>query len=105
MLPMKNIIGRFEEILAELDALAGECPEAIADDLEDLNAELEDALLLLGEIRPDAEDWRDDAQGMLEDIRALADDYRAFAGQMPAIGELAHRLELAADMATENLDA
>lgn len=96
---IKAFMDRFEGILEELDALAETCPDAAAEDLDDLNAELEDALLLLGELK-DAE--ADEQTGALEDIRALAEDYRALAADVPALADCADRLALAADLALNN---
>ena len=101
MFPIHSFLERFGEVLASLDALADDCPEADAEDLEDLNAELEDALLLLGELKRD--DGPEEFEGVLEDIRALAGDYRAMADRVPALSALADQLEMAAGMALGNL--
>ena len=79
---VKAFMERFGGILAELDALAEACAPSVAEDLEDLNAELEDALLLLGELK---EGEADELTGTLEDLRALAEDYRALANGMPEL--------------------
>ena len=95
----KAFMERFGGILEELDALAETCPGEAAEDLEDLNAELEDALLLLDELKDsDAEELT----GALEDIRALAEDYRALAERAPDLSDCAGRLAMAADMALSN---
>ncbi|MBR1820421.1 MAG: hypothetical protein IJ769_02230 [Clostridia bacterium] len=100
MYPIKSFLERFGGILAELDALTEDCAPEAAEDLDDLNAELEDALLLLGELKK--EDGEELA-GALEDIQALAEDYRALADQIPALAGLAGQLDMAADMALGNL--
>ena len=95
----KAFMERFDGILEELDALAESCPGEAAEDLEDLNAELEDALMLLGELKDgDIEELT----GALEDIRALADDYRALAADAPDLADCAGRLAMAAEMALSN---
>ena len=70
-----------------------------------MNAELEDALLLLSELRQDGEDWSEELAGSLEDLRALAGDYRAMAEDVPGLGELAERLERTATTALGALEA
>lgn len=93
---IKTIVERFEAVLAELDALAGACgsPEA----LEDLNAEFEDALMMLSDIDPREEGWREELSDALECLRTLAGDYRMLAGDIPGVGALAERIETAADV-------
>ena len=90
---IKTIVERFEAVLAELDALAGACgsPEA----LEDLNAEFEDALMMLSEIDPRGEDWREELSEALDGMKALAGDYRTMAGDIPGVMALAERIEAA----------
>ena len=63
----RDAITRLEAILNALDALGAEA-------LDDLNAEFEDALMLLDELDPDAE--REEYAETLEAIRSLAGDYR-----------------------------
>lgn len=101
MFPIQSFIERFEGVLEQLDALAEDCAPDAAEDLEDLNAELEDALLLLNECKKgdDPEELAD----ALEDLRALAGDYRGLADGIPALASLADQLEMAAGMALGNL--
>lgn len=89
---IKDTIERLEAVLDALDALAGECgdPEA----LEDLNAEFEDALMLLSQINPREDGWREELSDALEDLRALAWDYRRTG--IPGVEALAGKLEAAA---------
>ena len=96
MFPIQSLIERVEEILAELDALAEALDGEDADDVEELNAELEDALLLLCELKPQDEDFDDDLADALEELRALAGDYRALSRRVPGVAGPARRLELAA---------
>lgn len=88
---INTIVERLEAVLAELDALSAECgaPEA----LEDLNAELEDALMLLSDIDPREDDWEEELSDGLEEIRALAGDYRKTG--IPGAKALADKLEQA----------
>lgn len=84
---------RLEAVLAALDALAEGCSGDAADDLEDLNAELEDALMLLDALADEEEEERREA---LADLCALAGDYRALTSAVPGLDALAIRLENAA---------
>lgn len=86
-----NIVERLEAVLAGLDALSAESgsPEA----LEDLNAELEDALMLLSDIDPREAGWEEELSDAMEEIRSLAGDYRKTA--IPGVKALADQLEQA----------
>ena len=91
---VKRIVERLEAVLAELDALSEACgsPEA----LEDLNAEFEDALMMLSDIDPREKGWEEELSDALEELRALAGDYRKLAPVIPSLNALAARLEQAA---------
>lgn len=102
MFPIQSFMERFEGILAELDALAA-ARSGDAEALEDLNAEFEDALLLLGELDLREGDWREELDDALEELRSLAGDYRALAGEDSKLAELANRLGMAVDMAAGSL--
>lgn len=102
MFPMRDFMERFGELLSELDALAADCDGEACEDLEDLTAELEDALLLLGEWKP--EDDAEELADALEELRALAEDYGALSDRVPGLSDLADRLRMAADMALGNLE-
>ncbi len=101
MFPIQTFLDRFGALLEQLDALTEDCADDAAEDLEDLNAELEDALMLLGECRSD--DDPEELSDALEDLKALAGDYRALSGDIPEIAALADQLEMAAEMALGNL--
>ena len=92
MFPIADLIERFEDILSELDALSGRAGGDAGETLEDLNAEFEDELLSLSEIRPGTVDAQDELCSALEDLHALAGDYRALSGEIPELGALAVRL-------------
>lgn len=89
---IESIVKRLEAVLAELDALSEESgsPEV----LEDLNAELEDALMMLSDINPRDAGWEEELSDALEEIRALAGDYRKVG--IPGAEALADKLEQAA---------
>lgn len=105
MFPIEDFARRYGELLSDLDAFSEEA-ELSADDaeaLDDLNAELEDAILLLSQIRADGDDWRDELSDALEEIEALAADYRALSARAPGLDALAGRLEMAVRLAADNL--
>ena len=105
MFPIRDFERRYRGLLDELDAYAGEAalsPDD-ADALEDMNAELDDALMLLGEIRGDEPDWRDHLADALEEIGVLAADYRGLAARAEGLDALAGRLEMAVRLASDNL--
>lgn len=89
---IENTVKCLEAVLADLDALSEEygSPEG----LEDLNAELEDALMMLSEIDSRDAGWEEELSDALEEIRALAGDYRKVG--IPAAKALGDRLEQAA---------
>ncbi len=104
MFPMLQFMDRFGGILAELDELAAKATGEAAEALEDQNAELEDALLLLRELKPDDADGAEEQADTLEDLKALAEDYRQLAGSVPGLSELADRLDMAATLALNSLE-
>ena len=101
MFPIRQFEARFREILEELDAL---CETLDSEDLEDMNAELEDALLLLSEIGAEEADRDEQLADALDELSALAGDYMSMADGVPGREEPARRLEMAVELARENLD-
>ena len=86
MFPMKTFDERFQAILDGLDALAAESGD---DTLEELNAEFEDALLLISEIDMKSGDWREEYRDALEELDALRRDY----ARLPGAEHLARQLD------------
>lgn len=72
MIAIKAFEARFRELLDQLDAIVEEVGD---EDLEDLNAEFEDALFMLHEIDPKSEDAAGEFDDALEEFEALRDDY------------------------------
>ena len=66
MFPVKEFEGRFRAILAALDLESDG-----SEDFEELNAEFEDALMILSEIRLDEADWREEFTDALDDFGDL----------------------------------
>ena len=96
MYPLNEFVGRFHELLDALDALA----EASGrEDLEELNAEFEDALFMLSQIDLKAGDWREELLDALEELEALRGDYARQPGAEP----LAERMGRLIGMARGNV--
>lgn len=86
---------RYLTLLEELDELAGSdaLTDEQADDLDDLNAEFEDAILLLDSLDPENTDFEEELEDALAEFDALAEDYRDYSEVVPEFGALADRLE------------
>ena len=102
MFPIRDFEARFREVLEALDAAC----EAVEDDdrretMEDLNAELDDALMLLTELRPGREDFSEELTDALEALEELAEDYDDLA--VDGAAEAAERLRRLTALARENL--
>ena len=95
MLAIREFERRFRDVLDALDAVA----EAADDeDLEEMNAEYEDALFMLHEIDPKAEDAAEEFADALEEFEALRDDY----ARRDDAAEIAGRLGMLIRMARGN---
>ena len=78
------------ELLAKLDAVSSELDECASDEeMQELAAELEDAIFLL-----ECADDDEEADGALEEIDALADRLRDLAGTDEALGRIGMKLNL-----------
>ena len=86
MFPIKTFDERFRALLEALDELAGETG---SEDLEDLNAELEDALFLISQIDFKGGDWREELRNALEELDALWEDYQ----DQPGAEDIARQME------------
>lgn len=86
---------RYLTLLEELDELAGSdaLTDEQTDDLDDLNAEFEDAILLLDSLDPENTDFEEELEDALAEFDALAEDYRDYSEVVPEFGALADRLE------------
>ena len=78
-----ELLPKLDEILSELDACAA------SEDLEELAAELEDAIFLL-----DCAEDEEESDGALEEIADLAEELKGLAGADEALGRLALKLKL-----------
>ena len=88
------MLEKFRELLEALDAASGG-----DEDLEDLNAEYEDALMMLEALDPKAEDYPQELADALEEFDALRLDYKKY----PQTQDIARRLGLLVVEAEEAL--
>lgn len=93
---LAGFIARFEDILSKLDEIA------MDEDMEELNAQLEDAIFLLDSTAEDDEDADEDIAAALSEILSLAGDYAALDTCDGELKQLALELEMAAEMAAKN---
>ena len=96
MFPMGQFEDRFREILDALDAI--DAKGGAAEDLEELNAEFEDALFMLTETDLTDDGWRDEALDAADEFDSLCADYRALAGEIPQVSEPAGRLGMLVEL-------
>lgn len=92
MLPIAEYEARFREILAALDDIAD------GEDMEELNAELEDALFMLSQIDPKADDAAEEFMDTLDEFDALRADY----ARIPIAREVAERMGMLIEFARKN---
>lgn len=92
---VKGFLERFDALLEALDELDG------GEELEELNAQFEDAIFLMECTDPDAE--RDEFCGALEEIEGLLAEYRALSERVPGLRQKVLELEMAVRMAGANL--
>ena len=95
MLSIHQFAKRFREILAALDDIAEQSGD---EDLEELNAEFEDALFMLSEIDPQSEDAPEELSDALDEFDALAGDY----ARREASADAARRLGMLVQMLRSN---
>ena len=98
MFPIKEFEKRFREILASLDEFRGEDEE-----IEEMNAEFEDALFVIECINVNDEEWQEEFTDALEEFSDLLDGYRDLADEIPELADVAERLDMAIKMAEANL--
>ena len=92
MLPIAEFEARFSKILAALDDIAD------GEDMEELNAEFEDALFMLSQIDPGAGDAPEEFMDALDEFDALRADY----ARIPSAREVAERMGMLIEFARKN---
>ena len=94
---LAGFLKRFQEILDAMDEFE------MDENLEELNAEFEDALFLMESIDEEDEDASEEIEGALDELHELAQQYRAAAEAQAELGQKATELEMAVLMARNNL--
>ena len=95
---LAGFISRFQAILEELDQFE------MDEELEEMNAEFEDALFMMESIDEDGEDAAEEIADAMEDMDDLLARYRALCGERPELGQKVLELEMAVQMAKNNLN-
>lgn len=103
MFPVRVFEARIREILDTMDGIFAEQRGEEADDLEELNAELEDALFMLAETDVENENSVEELREELEEFEALCGDYQRLAARVPTLQEPSDRLTRLVEMMTGNL--
>lgn len=103
MFPVKEFENRFREILNRMDALRDEADDACAAEMEELNADFEDALFVIECIDVDDEDWTEAFSDALAEFSDLCATYRQLANVPAGVDDAAARLEMVVRMAESNL--
>ena len=94
---LNGFLERFQGILDELDAFDAD------EELEELNAQLEDVLFLMESVDVEDADAAEEIEGALEEIDDLLAAYRELAEELPELRQQALELEMARRMAGQNL--
>lgn len=95
---LAGFISRFQAILEELDQFE------MDEEMEEMNAEFEDALFMMETIDEDGEDAAEEIADAMEDMDDLLARYRALCGERPELGQKVLELEMAVQMAKNNLN-
>lgn len=95
---MKAFLQRFQAILDTMDEFEAD------EELEELNAQFEDALFLIESIDETDEDAAEELADAFDDLDDIAADYLDYAEENPEILEKANELKMALEMARGNLN-
>lgn len=104
MFPIKEFEKRFREILAQLDELRDLCDDDQIENIEEMNAEYEDALFVIECIDANDEDWAEEFADALEEFKDLLEGYQKLSEEIPEMKDAAGRLDMAIRMAQANLN-
>lgn len=95
---LAGFMGRFQAILEELDQFE------MDEELEELNAEFEDSLFMMETIDEDEDDAAEEIADAMEDMDDLLAQYRELSTERPELGQKVLELEMAVQMAKNNLN-
>ena len=94
---LNGFLERFQGILDELDEIDA------SEELEELNAQLEDVLFLMDSVDVEDADAAEELAGAREEIDDLLAASRDLSGALPELRQQALELEMARRMAGQNL--
>ena len=94
---LNGFLERFHGILDVLDEIEAD------EELDELNAQLEDVLFLMESVDVEDADAAEEIAGALEEIDDLLAAYRELADELPELRQQALELEMARRMAGQNL--
>ena len=94
---LNGFLERFHGILDVLDEIEAD------EELDELNAQLEDVLFLMESVDVEDADAAEELAGALEEIDDLLAAYRELAEELPELRQQALELEMARKMAGQNL--
>ena len=89
---------RFVEILDAMDAFE------MDEDLEELNAQLEDTLFFMENLDPEELESAEEMKETLEEVEELLAEYQALSLQRPELRQRVLELQMALEMAKRNLN-
>lgn len=92
------IYKRFVEILDAMDAFE------MDEDLEELNAQLEDTLFFMENLDPEELESAEEMKETLEEVEELLAEYQALSLQRPELRQRVLELQMALEMAKRNLN-
>ena len=92
-----GFIDRLHNILDELDNLE------MTDELEELNAEFEDALFMLEDFDPEDAESREELEESMDELNALLEDYRGLSEEMPELRQQVIEIEMCLKMIENNM--
>ena len=94
---LNGFLERFHGILDVLDDIEAD------EELDELNAQLEDVLFLMESVDVEDADAAEEIAGALEEIDDLLAAYRELSEELPELRQQALELEMARKMAGQNL--
>ena len=94
---LNGFLERFHGILDVLDEIEAD------EELDELNAQLEDVLFLMESVDGEDADAAEEIAGALEEIDDLLAAYRELSEELPELRQQALELEMARRMAGQNL--
>ena len=92
-----GFMARLQNILDELDKFE------MTDELEELNAEFEDALFMLEDFDPEEEGSQEELEESLDELNALLEDYRELADETPELRQQVTEIEMCLKMIENNM--